>query len=427
MKSSEKKLVIASTFAVALLLGAGYWWQNLNQTPQVTIPSPKMPSPNAFDIYAKAYFLNVKRPSALNEGYNPKTGRLEPNNYKTWEERLPFYRKPELQVWLACNQPAINTLRQGFQYEYRHPPIRSLSGISSYSDELPFMARTLDTASHIYAARGDWHNATICALDALHLGHDFSRGGPMTSANTGNVSQSYGRRLLEFMLPHLDVKACRMAAQRLEKLHQNRVKPLQIIEEDKWAGQAQLLLFMQQSDWHKVANELSGNVSWKSKRFYSKKGVMDGYTAYMDALIIASQKPFTKTSWPQQPTTEILKSITFRPSTAWWSPKCNETANALLIVVLALRAYRLERGVHPEKLDALVPSYLQAIPADPFGGGEVLRYQKKGTDYKLWSIGTDGKDDGGRPVEDKTQKPNSRLRFLVKPESVGDFVFGINN
>lgn len=45
----------------------------------------------------------------------------------------------------------------------------------------------------------------------------------------------------------------------------------------------------------------------------------------------------------------------------------------------------------------------------------------------LWSIGSDGKDDGARPVEDKTQKPNTRNRFLVEPESKGDFVFGINN
>lgn len=220
MKRSEKKLLLASIFAIALLLGAGYWWQSVNQMPQVDIPNPKMPSPNAFDIYAKAYFLNVKKPLALEEGYNPKTRRIESSSPQTWEERLPFYRSPQLQAWATSNQPAINTLRGGFRYEYRQPPIRSFSASSPYFNKAREMARTLSAYSHVRAAKGDWQGAAQAALDGIELGHDIPRGGDLISALVGYGVQAIAGRPLESMLSHLDAPTCRSAARRLEKLHQ---------------------------------------------------------------------------------------------------------------------------------------------------------------------------------------------------------------
>jgi hypothetical protein len=91
----------------------------------------------------------------------------------------------------------------------------------------------------------------------------------------------------------------------------------------------------------------------------------------------------------------------------------------------ALRAYRLEHGAYPEKLEQLTPIYLSSIPADPFGG-EALHYKKQGDDYKLWSIGSDGKDDNARPIENKSVPANSRRRFQIETESQGDIVAGVN-
>jgi hypothetical protein len=61
----------------------------------------------------------------------------------------------------------------------------------------------------------------------------------------------------------------------------------------------------------------------------------------------------------------------------------------------AIERFRLKHGSPPEKLDALVPEFLDKIPCDPVNGLE-LRYVRKGEqDYLLYSIGWNDKDDGG--------------------------------
>lgn len=65
-------------------------------------------------------------------------------------------------------------------------------------------------------------------------------------------------------------------------------------------------------------------------------------------------------------------------------------------VAVALEEFRAAQGNgYPDALSALVPTYLQFVPADPFDG-QPMRYRKEGTGYLLYSIGPDLKDDGGR-------------------------------
>ncbi len=66
--------------------------------------------------------------------------------------------------------------------------------------------------------------------------------------------------------------------------------------------------------------------------------------------------------------------------------------------MLALRAFKLRRGVYPAGLSELVPEYLPRIPIDEFDG-DPLRYKLTAHDYLLYSVGKDGKDDGGIPAK----------------------------
>lgn len=69
-------------------------------------------------------------------------------------------------------------------------------------------------------------------------------------------------------------------------------------------------------------------------------------------------------------------------------------------VALALEAYRQSKGTFPDSLEKLAPEFIAAIPSDPLDR-KPLRYEKSadGT-FKLWSVGWNGKDDGGKPVQD---------------------------
>ena len=65
---------------------------------------------------------------------------------------------------------------------------------------------------------------------------------------------------------------------------------------------------------------------------------------------------------------------------------------------LAVAAYASVHGVPPASLAALVPTYLPVAPIDPWDG-KPLRYAA-GPPARVWSVGRDGKDDGGTPSSD---------------------------
>ena len=67
-------------------------------------------------------------------------------------------------------------------------------------------------------------------------------------------------------------------------------------------------------------------------------------------------------------------------------------------VALAVEQYRAATGNLPESLEALVPDYLDAVPADPWTfvhAPEMLKYTHGPGGYTVYSVGTDGQDDGG--------------------------------
>jgi hypothetical protein len=63
------------------------------------------------------------------------------------------------------------------------------------------------------------------------------------------------------------------------------------------------------------------------------------------------------------------------------------TARELWRAALALRLHRLQAGSYPETLTELVPTFLAAVPQDPFVAGPV-RYRREGAGFTLESPGT---------------------------------------
>lgn len=82
-----------------------------------------------------------------------------------------------------------------------------------------------------------------------------------------------------------------------------------------------------------------------------------------------------------------------------------EVTRAIVITAIALKRYQLRHGSLPTDLNTLVPGFLHEVPRDPVDG-KPLRY-KPGPDgsYLLYSVGNDGKDDGG------AVSPNSIASF----------------
>jgi hypothetical protein len=75
-----------------------------------------------------------------------------------------------------------------------------------------------------------------------------------------------------------------------------------------------------------------------------------------------------------------------------------ETQRSLCLAVLALHRYELQHRQLPADLAALAPELLDTVPVD-FMNGQPLRYRVEvdGT-WRLYSVGLDGKDDGGEAL-----------------------------
>jgi hypothetical protein len=70
-----------------------------------------------------------------------------------------------------------------------------------------------------------------------------------------------------------------------------------------------------------------------------------------------------------------------------------------LQVAIALELYRRAHQRYPAKLAELSPAYLKAIPNDMFTSQDLI-YRKTDKGYLLYSVGPNGKDDGGRTRDD---------------------------
>ena len=109
----------------------------------------------------------------------------------------------------------------------------------------------------------------------------------------------------------------------------------------------------------------------------------------------------------QAPLTKILCPVFSRAA----QKRGHAVANiGLCRVVLALKAYKYERGAYPGSLAQLQQTLDWQLPEDPFNGQDFV-YERRGEGFKLYSVGADLKDSGGQPRDE--------TRPSYKPD--GDF------
>jgi hypothetical protein len=93
-----------------------------------------------------------------------------------------------------------------------------------------------------------------------------------------------------------------------------------------------------------------------------------------------------------------------------------ETDRSLTIAAIALKRHYLRHGKYPNTLSALVPEFLPAIPQD-FMDGQPLRYRHEDNSFTLYSVGDNGRDDGGdiTPVASSSGRQLWQRRDYVWP------------
>jgi len=96
------------------------------------------------------------------------------------------------------------------------------------------------------------------------------------------------------------------------------------------------------------------------------------------------------------PYTVMLKILAPATSKAGDRTARTQSMLRLAAVACALERYHLASGAFPDRLDQLVPKFIEHVPHDPMSG-EAFRYER--TDdgwFRLYSVGLDGQDNGGQ-------------------------------
>jgi hypothetical protein len=421
---------------------------------------PTLPNPNAFDIYTNAsgaivqsralpYALLSPRPASQ----LPQTFMRQPAPVPTplggpppgtaprgtptiiapapLRALLPInrnYSPAEKASLVRQNAAALAMLRQGLQYPCWNPPARSFNMLFPGFANFRSMAQLLALESQVKRARRDWSGAINSNLDGLQFGSDMQRGGVMVSALVGISCEAIARLQAWPTVEHLQAQQARAAAKKLESIVSRHVTAADVMREEKWMGQASLMQLFTTRNWQQQLAATMGTApTWRSNLsflFVDKKRVLDNYTRLLDVTIANAKLPYRAPKQPlpspDDPVTQIIAPGFFNSQ---WSFAHNETENGLLLLALALRAYRLEQGAYPASLSQLSPRYVKTTPRDPLAHDLAFRYKVRGKDYALYSVGPDGKDDNGKPI---TGRGLGSSRRVVQQDDRGDIVAGFN-
>jgi hypothetical protein len=418
----EKALFVSCGLLLVLAVAAALRWQTGNAVPPVRFPRPALPNPNAFVFYTGAGEALV-HDREIGEAVSGRTAA----DFTIAEKR----------ALVADNAAALRTLRDGLKLPYHEPPVHNADALFPHYARFRGLVRLLVLEGQTRAAAGDAAGAANSYLDAVQMGQQIPRGAPLIGSLVGNACQAIGRRPLWGLTDRLGSGAAKAAARRMERITANAVPLAEVLEQEKYFGQAGLLdLFDDPGRLRNVGDDLGAPRVVTPLVFFlfPKRTIMSSYTVFMDRTIARSHRPFAERgAEPPVPADPINRMLVPVLAPLPFQYAHTQAQNALLTVALALRAFRAEHGAYPRALDELVArGYLARLPDDPFAVKAPLRYRRIAPDrYVLYSVGPDGRDDNGKAIDDPraARRGGGRgndPRHQVEENSRGDVVAGVN-
>lgn len=164
-------------------------------------------------------------------------------------------------------------------------------------------------------------------------------------------------------------------------------------------------------------------------RFWAEIEIMNRTSAQLELLKLHQRALTLAQSQPRE-VMALYKSAganTQRPLIAYCTATAQKLVAATLshqmlrdaaIVGIASERYRLAKGTWPSSMNDLVPTYLKAIPTDPYSDKPLL-YRVLPDGIAIYSVWMDGNDDGGSVMYLNEVYPKDKGFRLFNPELRG--------
>jgi len=303
---------------------------------------PALPRPNGYDDF--------KRAGAMIVGSKPGPSRDE------WKAS-----EAELRAFVMANQKALAIGRAGLTKKCQVPLSAARGTLDQqiadhiqWSSNIRKFARLLVCEARLAGIEGRRDDALRAELELIRLGPEAGRGGMLIDCMVGQAITGLGLALLRDNRAELTTAESRFVIRSLEASVESR-EPIATV----------------------IARE---------RKFGKSAGVWQ--VRALATLTSAFESQLT----PAFNLFEFSENRTLAES-------------QLLIADLGLQIYRQEHEGAPDSLEELVPNLLARVPFDPFQADErPLIYRRETTGTSLYSVGPDGRDDGGKPILQLEQK-----------------------
>lgn len=329
---------------------------------------------------------------------------------------------------VARNAPALKLLREALQQPIEAPVAKTHTDLPSngYSS-LRELARQLVQESDVRAADGDFAGAMESRLDALDMGAAITRRSPLLGMLVGVGIENIGRNKIENVASHLSAASLRAALQRLLAIDARRASYLETLQNEKVESIALNLASLKDPQFKKdlttpAHRERMGisEADAQAMLAMSPEELETSMTQFFEAVIEREKRPYAESQTiALPPATNLFSNLSrrlFAMAFLRFSYERNVTNHRLLQAALELRALKLESGAYPATF---------AAPLDPFSDAKPLLYKLDGDKYRLYSIGPDGKDDGGAEIQTLETNPETGIKTVTQrltSESRGDIV-----
>ena len=308
---------------------------------------------------------------------------------------IAYYRKPyegdvaALGKWAEVNQQAVDSAREGLKQTVYCPPMCVIADGSgccvppSFFSGVRQLGNAWTDAGFVEELKGNSDLAARTYLECIRFGKTFLNSG-LAEALLGKSIQVMGWDMLDRLLAS--------ATLRDETL-------LEVIKECRGAEITQANLendYMAVSEYAKALIALTK----ASLRDDSQFALVFGRAKALKEIV-------TQKSLNELLQNRVLDTLyagelkQFADQKAETQAFFREWGHMLVYLrVTQIRAglilYQRQHGTAlPDTLDTLCPVILPSVPMDPFSGAP-MRYEKKGSGWKIWSVGEDNVDNGGQ-------------------------------
>ncbi|BDI30835.1 hypothetical protein CCAX7_28860 [Capsulimonas corticalis] len=334
---------------------------------------------------------------------------------------------PEQETLVRQNAKALHLIRQGLAYPYTPRRSANKAGVPVLGGEfkLRVLARLFKLEAQVRAAHGDWAGAADSDMDSIQMGEMCVRGGTMIAALLGVAVQAIGHMDLWERIDHLNGLQARQAVMRMQKIEKLHAPYAEVIDQEKREELTEMKLLFRQPNWRKqLAQIMENTVPVSQLQGLTPAKLTSEYIRYMDSVKAATHRPYNTAIRQNIPCSPAIAMFAIAVAPVIFNDTLSRTQHSLLLTALALQTYHAQRHIYPNDLTQLTPAILTAAPDDPFSDAP-FKYRQMGARYLLYSVGPDGRDDGGKAIS----APNAwraSMRNRVSRASLGDIVAGVN-